>query len=105
RPKALAQPPADRGKERPHHVVNRQEGPNSADPPPEVAVGVPQRRDHDPGRLTDGAADHLHQHQNPDNDPAIMEAARRLSRPRVPRCLRWKRHSGLAMFYALFAAM
>ena len=92
RPIPLAQPPADRGKERPHHVVHGHERPNGADPPAEVAVRVPQRGHHDPGRLADGAADHLDHHQNPDNDPAIMEAAREPARPQVSRCLQWTRH-------------
>jgi hypothetical protein len=91
-PVPLAQPAADRGKERAHQVVHRHERADGADPPAEVAAGVPQRGHHDPGRLADGAADHLDHHQNADNDPAIMDGARAPAGLRGPLCLRVPRH-------------
>ena len=66
--------------------------PNGANPPADVAVGIAQRGHHNPDGLADGAADHLDHHQNADNDPAIMQAAREPARLRVLRCRRWKRH-------------
>src|SRR5262249_40036956 len=92
RPIPLAQPAADRGKERADQIVHRQERPNGADPPAEGAVGVAQRGYHDPRRLADGAPDHLDYHQYHDDDPTIVEAARVPDGPRVPWSLRGHRH-------------
>ena len=68
------------------------EHPNGANAPAEVAVGIPQRGDHNPGGLADGAADDLHDHQNPHNHPAIMEATQGPDGLRGPWCRFWHRY-------------